>query len=398
MAILIALGFLVFSVPLITGSLGLAQTINIDARVKAEITQKDYCGLAVKEFISYQISPNAARWGTWLDSDEGGGGFNNEMLDANLVDLCGEDISLNVLRTDQKLVLSEEGDPFGTIPDDVNQQQIKNQVTKPVSATNPVTGADTVSYTITVVNRSDGPEKINTIRDFLPEEFSYKGPGTWTLRGLDQGSIVPEDELADPLVWELGDPDITLQPQERVTLEFKANIPEVGLLASEGTYCNVVEATPNKQQQTSGHTAIVNIGDTDGLCTEKAVKVTQVTNAVWNKTEECAAPFLCPLELFYIDYTIRIENLENEELEIQTIENWLPIGYRHDRTLCPLPLNDLCVFEDPEEPPHKIDVRDRIKWKNLGLDLESGPDKAVAVKFRVWADEGGLAIYMSTRS
>ena len=40
-AILTALGFLVFAIPLLTGSLDLAQTTNIDARVKTGITESD---------------------------------------------------------------------------------------------------------------------------------------------------------------------------------------------------------------------------------------------------------------------------------------------------------------------------------------------------------------------
>lgn len=50
-AILTALGFLLFSVPLITGSLNLAQNTSIDARVKTDITHRQYCGLGVEEYL-----------------------------------------------------------------------------------------------------------------------------------------------------------------------------------------------------------------------------------------------------------------------------------------------------------------------------------------------------------
>ena len=44
-AILTALGFLLFSIPLISGALGLAQTTNIDARVKTTITRERCAGV-----------------------------------------------------------------------------------------------------------------------------------------------------------------------------------------------------------------------------------------------------------------------------------------------------------------------------------------------------------------
>ena len=53
LAILTALGFLLFSVPLITASLNLAQTTSIDARVKTGIMDRHYCGLAVQEYLGY---------------------------------------------------------------------------------------------------------------------------------------------------------------------------------------------------------------------------------------------------------------------------------------------------------------------------------------------------------
>ena len=50
-AILTALGFLLLSIPLITASLNLAQNTAIDSRVKTGITHRQYCGLAVQEYL-----------------------------------------------------------------------------------------------------------------------------------------------------------------------------------------------------------------------------------------------------------------------------------------------------------------------------------------------------------
>ena len=64
-AILTALVFLVFSVPVITGSLSLASTIDIDARVKTDIVHRDYCGLSVHQYTEYLVI-DTVRWDGWL--------------------------------------------------------------------------------------------------------------------------------------------------------------------------------------------------------------------------------------------------------------------------------------------------------------------------------------------
>ena len=108
-AILIALGFLVFSIPLITGSLGLAQTTSIDARVKTNAMHQEYCALAVTEYIKYLIS-DFDRWSDFL-GELGEGEFNedNENKINGDVDICGE-INLKVERKSIDLSIDEEGD------------------------------------------------------------------------------------------------------------------------------------------------------------------------------------------------------------------------------------------------------------------------------------------------
>ena len=52
-AILTAVGFMLFSVPLISGTLNLADTTAIDARIKTDILRGNYCGLAVQEYVDF---------------------------------------------------------------------------------------------------------------------------------------------------------------------------------------------------------------------------------------------------------------------------------------------------------------------------------------------------------
>jgi hypothetical protein len=63
-AILTSLGFMLFPVQLITGSLDLAQNTSIDSRVKTDITHRQYCGLGTQEYLDYLLSDNS-RWLNW---------------------------------------------------------------------------------------------------------------------------------------------------------------------------------------------------------------------------------------------------------------------------------------------------------------------------------------------
>ena len=60
-AILTSLGFLAFSVPLVSGSLGLAGTTSIDSRVKTDVMHREYCGLGLQEYINYLLM-DTTRW------------------------------------------------------------------------------------------------------------------------------------------------------------------------------------------------------------------------------------------------------------------------------------------------------------------------------------------------
>ena len=95
-AILTAMGFLLFSVPLITSSLNLAQNTSIDSRVKGDIVEEQYCGLAVQEYFDYLVMDNT-RWGNWLTANV------DLILDplghtsTETISPCGEDLTITVV-------------------------------------------------------------------------------------------------------------------------------------------------------------------------------------------------------------------------------------------------------------------------------------------------------------
>ena len=110
-AILTALGFLLFSIPLITSSLNLDQNTAIDSRVKTEIVHEQYCGLAVQEYFEYLVMDND-RWANWLTANvdlvlDPSGHTSTETIDP-----CGESITITVA---QQPVLPDESitDPLG---------------------------------------------------------------------------------------------------------------------------------------------------------------------------------------------------------------------------------------------------------------------------------------------
>ena len=151
-AILTALGFLLFSIPLITSSLNLAQNTAIDSRVKTVITHRQYCGLAVQEYLDYLLLDNT-RWANWLtanvDPNDPTGATFTETIDP-----CGRSLTITVT---QQTVLppGSTQDPEGTAPIPSSPYNNRDlQVTKTVSDPNPDAGAS-VLYTITVPKRED---------------------------------------------------------------------------------------------------------------------------------------------------------------------------------------------------------------------------------------------------
>ena len=234
-AILTALGFMLFSVPLITGALDLAGSTNIDARVKTGILRGNYCGLAVQEYVDYLVV-DAARFEIWMDENEDPA--DSGMASAT-TDICGDNITITVSKqpvlppdsTDDPL-----GDPVVTIPSLSAYNQRKFQTFKTVSPSDPA-GGDSVIYTITVINRDSTATTLTEIKDTLPNGFSYdcSAPADQlTLPGSASQDIVPNGDICsgfddddddpnadDQIVWGMP-PGTSIGPEKVVTLTFTA--------------------------------------------------------------------------------------------------------------------------------------------------------------------------------
>jgi len=172
-ALLTALGFLLFSVPLVTSSLNPA----IDARVKTDITHRQYCGLAEAEYLSYLLA-DTGRWDAWLtanpdDSDLTGATYTEE------VDVCGRNITISAVQSPVQ--------PPADVNDDLdsptaisalaayNKREL--HASKTVSDSN-LTGGDSVVYTIKIQNHDDKKNQPKEITDTLPPGFLYDCNGS----------------------------------------------------------------------------------------------------------------------------------------------------------------------------------------------------------------------------
>lgn len=177
---------MLLSVPLITGALGLASSISIDARVKTDILLRDYCGLGVHDYVEYLVIDNL-RWDGWLADNEDPGNPGAYLVPT---DICGKTINIGVTQQAGLPPDSYTGPPLGnplvTIPGVSAYNDRRFQTSKTVSIPNPA-GGSSINYTITVINRDTDPATLVQIQDTLPAGFAYdwtNGPSELTLPGM----------------------------------------------------------------------------------------------------------------------------------------------------------------------------------------------------------------------
>ena len=167
-AILTSMGFSVFAIPLISRSLSLAQTTNIDARVKTDAMYEDYCGLAVMEFFNYMLE-DVTRFEAWMlehDPDDTGKA-------TGTLDLKGVECGMTIAGQDPLVTDDLVGDPVGTIPllGEGSYNQRKFQVFKTVELPEPFNAGDSVAYEIQIRNRTSNQATLSDIRDTLFDGF-----------------------------------------------------------------------------------------------------------------------------------------------------------------------------------------------------------------------------------
>lgn len=373
-AILTALGFLFFSIPLITGSLNLAQNTSIDARVKTDITHRHYCGLGVEEYLDYLVA-DETRWAAWLtanvDPNDSTGATSTETVDP-----CGRNITITV--TQQSVLPTGSttnpiGNPLATIPPLSAYGSRDFQSSKIVSNSNPNAG-DPVTYTLTVVNRDSTPTTLTQIEETLPPGFSYdcNGPANMlTLPGTAPQVIVPDGgPCSGPggvdIEWDMP-PGTSIPAGGTITLTFTAVTSVVS-----GTYCNEFQVGQGGNKTRSGNTAIVQIGLIPGLCPGEAVVVSKTVDSVnYVSTDTTTDPSTYS---FDIDYTITIDNIGTADVTLKEFIDLLPVGFSDASTS---PSGDITDIPDQLHQVNQVD-RQRITWKfNPEVPLLSGTSKTL---------------------
>ena len=374
-AILTALGFLLFSVPFITASLDLAQNSAIDARVKTDITHRQYCGLAVQEYLNYLVA-DPSRWADWL-ADNVDLGDPTGATSTEVITPCGK--AITITSTQQATIPTGSttdpvGNPLAAIPPLSAYGNRDFQTSKIVSDWNPIGGVS-VMYTLTVVNRGSTATTLTKIEDTLPPGFLYDcdGPANkLTLPGAEAVVIVPHhlehvcDQPDHELKWDMP-PGTSIPSGGMVNLTFNAVTS-----MSPGTCCNEFQVGPGGNKTRSGNTAIVQIGIIPDLCPGEAVRVSKTLASVsYISTDEYASPFTYS---FTADYDITIENIGTENVTIKEFIDLLPVGFSYVSTN-----QSRDIIDPPDQLHHESQVdRQRITWKfNPEIALESGTSQTL---------------------
>ena len=381
-AILTALGFILFSVPLITASLNLAQNTAIDSRVKSGITGRHYCGLATREYLNYLLS-DADRWADWLAANPGSG----EDLYSETRNLCGQNITIAALQEPGLLpgAVDDSLDNDSSVPN-MSPYNTNRDFEVSVTVSNPdPTPGDSVVYTITVVNRDATQTDISLsqIQETLPTGFSYDcnaTPDQLTLPGLTaqnwtpKGGSCPSGTGVD---WDVG---VLIPHGETAILTFTAVTSQV-----PGTYCNEARVMPGGQRTSTGLTASVQIGSTPGDCPGEAIEITKTWTSVGlNGTDTDASPWEYDLD---IGYEIKIKNTGTEELDLNKFTDLLPEGFTY---LSPMDLSG-DITTDPTTATTALN-RQELTWAfSLTLAVEETQTlrfnaNAIMTKGNHWSD------------
>lgn len=330
-AILTALGFLLFSVPLITSSLDLAQATAIDARFKTQIAQQHYCGLATGEYFDYLVT-DVSRWDDWLTATTDGA---DPATYTETKEICGQDIDIQVSQDAvlSPILVDDSLDDTIIIPVISAYNNRDFQVTETVSDANP-TGGSSVVYTITVANRTSSVKWVDEIRAYINDDFIYDCDASadqLTLPGEASKDITPDHRSHGhfcsgdgdrEIVWDLGFLDGFIESQEEITLTYT-----VVTTATLGTYCSEAEVEPDEKYNRTGQTAIVQIGSTPGLCPDEAMVITKTwTSATLTSTDTSTTPYTYS---FTVNFEILMDNIGNEDLEIKEFNDMLPFGFNY---------------------------------------------------------------------
>ena len=335
-AILLVLAFMLLSVPLITGALGLASALSVDSRVKTDILKRQYTSLGLQQFSIHTL-------------------VNTPGNTTSTVTLNGIVATTSVL---QLLIIPPTGLP-------ITSSKGRLETTKVANPTS-VTSSATTTYTITVVNAKDVAVEPERVVDLLPPEFSYV-TGTSSLMDSESTVIstanpsVQASAEEEVLTWTVPGGTV-LQSGESMTLTFVATAA-----LSDGVYCNEAYAEPGGLEVSSGKTAEVTVGSPSVLlCKGDVISISKVVEPeiAFGDTET------------EYTYTIEIANQGSEVVNVIEITDTTDAGM----TYVPLSVSSTPIsLGEPTSTP----ATNQIVW-NLEPDgLELATSTTWTIQFKV---------------
>ena len=297
--LIIVLAFMALSVPLITGALRMATTLNVDSRVKTGIATSQYTALGGSEYALYRLAYE----------DGYSQSLQTGVEDRFSISLNGSQVNVTVLNT---------SDPPGDPPPPPSSGSRRLRAYKavvPTTATPLV--LTTFSYTITAANEDDTSSSLRKIHDRLLPGFTYVMGSTQGATTDDPTITFQEGDAGEPahnhLTWNLASLGLTLQPWESVDLSFSAQAT-----LAEGNYCNEAWVEPGRDKTTSGKTAKITVGSPpNNLCAGRALEV--------NKAVEPAVAVGDYLTDY--TYTITLDAIGTADLTMERIRDLLPPGF-----------------------------------------------------------------------
>ncbi|PKB70934.1 MAG: hypothetical protein BZY87_07515, partial [SAR202 cluster bacterium Io17-Chloro-G6] len=191
--------------------------------------------------------------------------------------------------------------------------------------------------------------------------------------GMAAQDVVPSNGSGCPsgseVDWDMPS-GTSIEPNDVVTITFTAVT-----IVNPGTYCNEAHTVPGQSKTSSGQTAIVEIDTSGGLCPGEAVLVSHtMDSADLVSSDLTALPYTYTLE---VDYTIKVENIGTEDLELSGFIDLLPVGYSYfanipGGTITDAPFNLHYVSN--------LD-RQRVTWKfNPAIPMAPGTTQTLLFK------------------
>ncbi len=223
-AMIMVIAFMALSVPMITGALALSGTLSKDSTVKTEILKRQYSALGGDQFGGYLVTEGALCNGYIID-------LNDEPVDVSICDRPSELFPPPPADDSRKLFSSITVAPNIAAPADFSLPDPPGPPKQPFT------------FTITVTNRDDEPEKLTKIHAMLPPGFGYVD-GTGYLDGV---SLNAPSEQGQKWTWNLAPMGIILQPAAPgVPAEYRQLSFVAEAILSVGNYCTEPGPTPGK--------------------------------------------------------------------------------------------------------------------------------------------------------